>query len=441
MKKIIIYICFVISIGLSSCSDWLTIQPENALSKDEMFESKSGFYDALYGVYTECDNNYGHNGNLTTYTIEHLAAQWDVKSESNEEKMRSHDYKNLDSDLSLIFGNQYRVIANINLILEYLESQNFLKKEDYKQIKGECLGLRAWLHFDLIRLWGPVPSKINKGRNYLAYVTKFTNSWHTYHTYDSFMEMLTNDMTEAEELLTDLPIEKNYRLNILGVKALLSRISLWQENKEYALKYANEVISIADSLTDINGKQSYALGDLNSIGSKDYTFSREHLFGRYDDFESTPFRNILYNTVSHLNSLYEFSASDIRYMQWEDRKEDGMEAPAMNLLKYISKKGSVSIIRLAEVFFIAMECGDLSLANTLYEKFCAARGISYSSINNNKQLQDILYKEYRKEFIGEGVMFYYYKRHYITKIPRNTNNCDEGCYVLPLPKKEIDVNM
>ena len=441
MKKTIIYL-FIITISgiLTSCDDWLTIQPEETLSKDEMFESKTGFYDALYGIYTLCDNNYGHNGNLITYTIEHMGAQWEVKAESPEEKLKTHQYTALDNLISNIFSNQYKVIANINLMLEYLETQKFLDDEDYKQLKGECLGLRAWLHFDLIRLWGPVPGNVNKSKKYLPYVTTLTHSRHAYLVYNEYMELLLADMEEAESLLADLPVEKNFRLNHLGVKALMARISLWQQDKETALNYANAVLDFVATLGETDENQNYYLATLNNIGRGDYTFDSEHLFGRYDDFESTAFRNNLYNNTAYLYELYEYSASDIRYMQWEDRDVEGLDAPAMNLLKYVSGEGSVSVIRLSEIYFIAMECGTLSLANELYEYFCQERGIPFDIITGQQQLNNLLFKEYRKEFIGEGVMFYYYKRHFTKNIPRNPEVCNESCYVLPLPKNEINVN-
>ncbi len=442
MKKIL-YLPLIITFLLgTSCSDWLTIQPEDTLSKDEMFESKSGFYDALYGIYTLCDNNYGNNGNLISGTIEHFAAQWEVKTETDEARMRSHQYNLVDDALSSIFSSQYKVIADINLMLEYLETQNFLSQEDYNLLKGECLGLRAWLHFDLIRLWGPVPGHVNTGKEYLPYVTRFTKNLHSYHVYHEFMDLLLKDMNEAEELLENFPIEQNYRLNILGIQALKARIKLWQNDKQEALNYANKVLNFVKTFTTEDAEeQIYQLGTLNHIGRGDYAFGSEHLFGRYENFETDPFRSTLYNHTSYINELYESSVTDIRTKQWVDREVDGTDAPAMNLRKYTeSASGSVPIIRLSEIYFIAMECGNLNQANELYEAFCSARGIATTSITGTQQLNTILQKEYRKEFIGEGVMFFYYKRNYTTKIPRNPDECTQACYVPPIPNKETDLN-
>ena len=54
-----------------------------------------------------------------------------------------------------IWLKAYNAIANINNELEYLEKEkSILDPINYAIIKGELLGLRAYVHFDLIRLFG-----------------------------------------------------------------------------------------------------------------------------------------------------------------------------------------------------------------------------------------------------------------------------------------------
>ena len=50
-----------------------------------------------------------------------------------------------------------------------------------------------------------------------------------------------------------------------------------------------------------------------------------------------------------------------------------------------------------------------------------------------------LIKEMKKEYIGEGQMFYYYKRTGAVSIPYGPAVAyDDNVYVLPLPQKELD---
>ncbi len=439
MKKLHIYILLLASVTLPSCTEWLTVQPQQVLSEDEMFETKDGFYSALYGVYSQLKMNYGHNGGLMTTTIEHMGAQWEVRASSTEERIRNHEYLAAgEYPFANIFSKQFTSIANINNILNFLEIQDFLKEDDYNKLRGECLGLRAWLHFDLVRIWGPIPGHDKATVKYLPYVNEITVSRHIYITYSEYIEQLSQDLAEAERLLTGIELEDNFRLNYMGVWALQTRLSLWLQDNEKALENAEKILAYVGSEENTR----YALATLNDVGVKDYRFKKEHLFGIFIDFESSLFPNTttLYNTTAFLNELYEYSSSDIRMGQWTNRAVQGLDEPAKDILKYLSGSGSVPIVRLSEIYLIAMECGDINRANELYSTFCKSRGLPEITITTKSQLNDIIYKEYRKEFFGEGVMFYYYKRKNTLNIPRNPNRCTEGSYVLALPRKEIDPN-
>lgn len=58
-------------------------------------------------------------------------------------------------------------------------------------------------------------------------------------------------------------------------------------------------------------------------------------------------------------------------------------------------------------------------------------------------LQNEIYKEYCKEFLCEGQMFYYYKRLGLTSIGvfRTVAIDPESVYVLPLPNDELDFGL
>jgi hypothetical protein len=54
------------------------------------------------------------------------------------------------------------------------------------------------------------------------------------------------------------------------------------------------------------------------------------------------------------------------------------------------------------------------------------------------QLFDELTREYRKEFVSEGVIWLFYKRNGLTTLPRTSREITDAEYVLPMP--EIDAN-
>ena len=163
IKNLAILLCALFA--FSSCQEWLTIQPETQVTKDEMFKTQAGFYDALMGCYTVMRDNYSPDGGMVVGAVELMANLWNVTVDGGTSyELATHNYREslVDGMLGTLFLQQYEVIANLNLMLEYMETQDgVLSNDEYTMYKGEALALRAFIHFDLIRLWGPMPSQVN----------------------------------------------------------------------------------------------------------------------------------------------------------------------------------------------------------------------------------------------------------------------------------------
>ena len=54
-------------------------------------------------------------------------------------------------------------------------------------------------------------------------------------------------------------------------------------------------------------------------------------------------------------------------------------------------------------------------------------------------VQNEITKEYQREFINEGQLFYYYKRLGFEKIPYATKAATDAVYVVPLPTWDVDL--
>ena len=102
--------------------------------------------------------------------------------------------------------------------------------------------------------------------------------------------------------------------------------------------------------------------------------------------------------------------------------------------------GRVPVVRLPEIYYIAAECyasqGNAQKAEDLLNVLREKRGL-YTPLSDLtiEQVQDEIKKEYRKEFLGEGEIFYYYKRTGVTSI-QNFNEMTDADYLLPYPDME-----
>ena len=105
------------------------------------------------------------------------------------------------------------------------------------------------------------------------------------------------------------------------------------------------------------------------------------------------------------------------------------------------------LIRMSEMYYMGAEClnqqGKTKDAVELLNTVRRNRGIAEDKMISGgiafKELTKEIEKEWKKEFLGEGQMFYFYKRLGYTKLPNSSLLINEKVYVLPMPEDEINV--
>ena len=474
MKNKLYFLICLLGISLSGCNNWLDVRPDTERELDDMFGDQQGFQDALIGGYLKMKSTSAYGQTLMYGNIEYLAQHWDYTSESTQEKISRYNYQDngVQGIFEGIYSQLYSIVVSANMVLEQIDSkQNVFEQGMYEIIKGEALAMRAFCHFDALRLFGPMPTQTD-GLRILPYVTSVGIDYNEHHTYDAYTALLEADLLQADSLLkstdpiisseeeeeneTEYSISasnflqmRQIRFNYYAVKALEARFYLWlggTDNKAKAYACAKEVIEAVDE----SGEPLFSLGDLNDLSTGDNAFSSEHILAIYDfdlldRAESAFSQNSAYSKAKELvqSDLFTAGTTDIRAQLWKEFfSENG--STSYTIQKFIQNEDSeidqLPLIRLSEMYFIAMECGTLSEANELYETFCLARDIPVTEITNENQLESILADEYNKEFYGEGQAFYAFKRLAVENIHWAKDPGDEESYVVPLPLSEVNYN-
>ena len=461
MKRIKNFVLAVgLVLGLSSCEEWLTIQPDTQVTEEDMFKTAGGYYDALIGSYTLMRNNYSPDGMMVMSGVEFMANLWQTADGATSESYALHDYRAdlVEQALGAAFLNQYEVIVNLNTLLNHLATEDgILTAEEHDLYRGEALGLRAFAHFDLIRLWGPMPTQVDENREYLPYETTVQLENYPYSTYRNYMSQLCADLDSAELLLsgvdevvtTSMEVVDNSgsyrrnRMNYYAVLGLQARVHLWLGERDEALRYARMVIDAQSP----NGNRQFTLGERTDfVGNSDGDIDRvlygsEQLFGihveEFDDNMIADGNQAQFTQVeSRVQELY--LPSDFRLELWNKNpwsvnKYDGMT----DYSSVSAVENSVPLIRLAEMYLIVAECAPLTEANEAYQEFLSARGAYEGQQLTDENRERELTLEYLREFYGEGQMFYVYKRFATERMEWGTISCGEDDYVVPLPLREI----
>lgn len=322
----------------ASCSDWLDVQPSDRISEENNFSDVAGFKKALNGVYVELNRSSLYGRNLTCGFIEVLSQRYAVGDDNKSVKeYMGFNYSGsaAESILSDIWSTAYTLIANVNAILKNCElHRDVLSDEYYHLIRGEALALRAFLHFDLFRLFGPVYAT-NAADASIPYYTEFSLNVAPSYVGEEFMAMVTADLIDAEKELEDDPIirrgvegntmdtflrYRNLRLNYYAVQALLARAYYYMGDSENALSYAKKVIAVQEEKFPwINPMKLTNTASMDRVFSTEVLFAaqnlqRNDLFTSLFDGSNLKLSTLLAPREDVTNYLFDYDKVDYRYM-------------------------------------------------------------------------------------------------------------------------------
>lgn len=452
---------FIIGLGLlfSSCNKWLDVQPKTELKQEELFSSQTGFYEAMTGAYVTmtADDTYGRE--LTIGMLSAMASDYSPES-SNEtailylKPVEVFDYERgqIRAMIDAVWLQQYNTIAHINAILENIDAKkNLFTGENYNLVKGEALALRAYVHFDLLRMFAPA-YLVKDEQKYMPYVTKYGPHVTPSSTVETIVNLALADLNEAENLMKNDPINVTYgpdrqvRMNLYAVKGLKARIYLYQGNKADAFAMAKEVIDA----------KKVVLMTAGTSVNLDRSFHSEHLFSLYKEKHEAnvlgwvglppnttggkPYYFTSQNKIT-LN-IFENQSTDLRFKMPMMLTYNSYLTPHKFIYEDLLsstpgiKRNFIPLIRISEMYYIATEAApDETTALSYLNKVLTARGLT--SLGAGTDLQLALKKEYRKEFFTEGQTFFYYKRLNADRIDDSpVVQMTSKMYVFPKPENE-----
>ena len=490
MKNIYLYLLIPVALIFTSCNKWLDIQPELEMRQTAMFESEQGFKDVLTGAYIRMATPELYGLNTTMKLPEMMAQNWTIPSENSSQAeiyyISNFDFTQTSTKdlLEKVWLQYYQTIININSILEHIDAKKDLfANGNYELIKGEALGLRAFLHFEILRYWGPIPSKVKAGDKAIPYVKMVTKNPQELLavSYQEVIDNIMTDLNNAEQLLANDPIltysnailnspdnlqgvnqdlphpedEFHYfrqvRFNYYAVKATKARYYLWIGKKTEALENALVVIDAQDN----DAKSKFTLGSDAEANNGQLTFPTEQIFAVNSTLATQTLTPVFFNystaytqSETSLKTAFETTlhSSDIRYRNnrlWESRVVP-LASAAFNYFKKYNESGStvtaitdIPLIRLVEMYFIATECG----REDLFKVYRLSRVLDASidgTLTDADAVKERLEKEYRKEFYGEGQMIFFYKRYaYGTLSWPVAKEVTEASYKLPFPESQM----
>lgn len=469
-KQVILFA--LLAVVMSSCEKFLDVRPKSEIPVSLHFNRESGYLDQLTGVYTKmCGTNmYGRE--MTFGLMEVLAQNYDLNSNNASYYYASqYDYEEAvtKAKKDAIWTDAYNCIANLNVLLENIEKADSttFTNNNYRVIHGEALGLRAFLHLDMLRIFAPSYAS-NPSAPGIPYVTEYAPKITPQTTVSQTMDLIISDLEESVNLLKsdslylsanpyNHSIRRSY-FNYFAAELTLARAYLYKGDKQKALQHA-EVIIAESELTNYSALYWTHYTSLETTYEYEVNrlYTTEHVF------------QLRINNMKDIVKYYFTSSAGTGSLSPSDEKADVIYEKTskgygndyrMNKCfqydganKYFSKfwqyengphNNIFPLLRLTEAYYIAAEAlkdTDKARAISLLNTVRSHRKLTDFPLQETLTADEVnteIFKEYRKEFLGEGQLFFYYKRLNLPVIEGAGVPANDNIYVLPMPDNEVE---
>lgn len=458
--------------AFTACDDYLDVTPSDKQTAAQVFANKAGFYTVANGIYDGLASDDLYGKQMTWEAIDIVSQGY--RTSNSLQYMKSLAASNYTDNyaspvLASIWTKAYELIMNANLLIDQIEKQKgMLTATEADILKGEMLAVRAFLHLDMLRLFGPTP--VN-GLDQLAipYNESVDVFAHDLISIEEAGKKIIRDLDAAEQLLQQDPIIENgpmmsppegdesvqlryrqYRMNYYTVIALKARAYLWVGDFAHAKEQALRLIN------DQKVQKMFPAVDPNKLlantSNPDRVFSSEVLMGIYDKDRNQVFTDYFASSAARTQRLQPradfitgtyglfanlfigVESNDYRYQtQWEAASGTGAEGHSFIKYKEIDQPDPddedseyyyakmIPLVKMQEMYLIACECSE-SVAEKVYwlNQARIRRGLydieMLGLMDYYLMYWDYGYgnvfvsNEYRREFWGEGQWFYFAKR-------------------------------
>ncbi len=286
MKSIKYFLLASMTIGLSSCDEFLKEEPQSFLSEEQYYKTQTDAINAVNAVYFLL--NSGGNSVQTPYnTLFNTGMNMASDDEDPGPGATNSDVRSLSvlahssSNLRIyeIWQQHYAAIKKANVALEKIPAIDFdngLKE----RLLAETKFLRALYYFNVVRLYGDVPLIVEyqKYVNANEYEIAKSSSADVY-------KLIEKDLTEAATVLPATYASPNVgRATAGAAKALLAKVYLTKASLPLnisahyadAVKKAEEALSAADGGT---GNYGYDLvSNYAEVFLPAFKNNKEHIF-------------------------------------------------------------------------------------------------------------------------------------------------------------------
>ncbi|MFD0794891.1 RagB/SusD family nutrient uptake outer membrane protein [Mucilaginibacter litoreus] len=468
MKNKIFTLIALALVTASSCKK-LDVAPSDAISTGTLVTTTDGLTNALNGAYALFKDHIQFNGTIDMnnmylrqfYHLSDFASDDIVCGQVTTDPL----YYSFTLGHSPSQGNtryfwyvSYKIITGTNTVISAIESSG---KTDAatNQLLGECYFLRAFCHFNLVRLFGK-PYSVDPNAPGIILRTNLTDD--AQKARSTVKEVYDSVIADAEKAASLMTQSRGVQYaSQEAAWALLARVNLYKEDNAKAIEYANKVIN--SGKFQLSDAASFKTMFANATTSPEVIFCVA--FTTADDYGK--FGSIASMIYSDGNSGWgeEYASSslrdamsahpeDARWSYIVPAKDGSGNVTKKNGIEmyYISKfsfqnglpnLSSPIMFRLAEMYLIRAEAeaktgksdDAIDDVNMIRKNRGLASSLYSKTLPSGKTALDVVLDEKRIEFAFEG--------HRTYDVFRNKRTLDKtywGYHITSLKETDIDLS-
>ncbi len=240
-KYIGLLLAGVSAVLLSSCTDWLTLAPEDGVTREEFWKTKEQLNSAVVGCYCSLQNG----------PVQKMFLWGELRADMVDNGLLvNNSYSQIiDGEISssntvVDWSDFYTTINNCNTVLKFApgvrDIDGTLSEKQMKEYEAEALTIRAMMYFYLVRSFRDVPLVLNAtvsdDQDYSVPKTPGA----------AILDTLVRDLKIAAvnaPITYDSNDKNKNRVTAWTAKTLLADIYLWQERYAECNALCNEVIA------------------------------------------------------------------------------------------------------------------------------------------------------------------------------------------------------
>ena len=398
MKRIHYYIVCAISAvcGLSACSDFLEIKPQNEIILEDFWSEKADVDAILGGCYSGLQD-----GNVIKrmmvwgeFRSDNIGPGSNVQQDGNLEKILK---ENIDAKNSYTnWESFYAVINRCNTLIKYAPGVAAIDpaytESELQANIAEVVALRSLCYFYLIRAFRDVPftreAYIDDDQKLDLPATKF----------DAVLDSLIDDLESVKNnAVKRYPVTKEMyqtgRITQDAIHALLCELYLWKKDYQNCVRYADLVIDAKKAIYEENRKKHDSSSSLLNSNDVEERFNG---FPLATNSTSTNYYGDAYTTLfgSDRNNIDEVNQEIIFQLVFDDDPQgSGMTQNGAVNDFYGNSQSTTGLVAPSDYIYSQIEANGsdrkvFADKNKMYDAriYTNCRYMGSSSANSNKSI-------------------------------------------------------